>query len=159
VQHYLLDANHITALYNKETQIIQKISRISPDRILLISQFTRGELEAGHKMSKEFDEAQIENFWQFVNESFYPLETNENTSAEISTFYGEIIGRLHQKYPKKVGKKTEVWLVEIGVQLTDIWLVAQSLSYNVKFVTTDGMDKIKEVVGNEVRFDNWIESS
>jgi predicted nucleic acid-binding protein len=120
VQHYLLDANHITALYNKETQIIQKFNKLHPDRFLLISQFTRGELEAGHKMSKDVDESQIEEFWKFVNEKFYAFEVNENTGTEISTFYGEIIGELNKKYPKKVGQKTEVWLVGIGVQITDV---------------------------------------
>jgi hypothetical protein len=114
---------------------------------------TRGELEGGHRMSPSFDQTKIDEFWTFVNKNFFTLEP----SPDLPVCYGEIIGRLHQKYPKKVGLKVENWLVGIGVQVNDVLLVAEAWSHNLIFLTNDNIEKIKEVLEpGEVRFDNWI---
>jgi predicted nucleic acid-binding protein len=157
VQDFLFDANHVTALWNKEPRLTPKVRSIPPERKYLISQITRGELEAGHRMAASADPTKIAEFWKFVDENFYPLEPSDDTSR----YYGEILGRLHEKYPKKGGKKTELWLGEIGVQVNDVWLVAEAWSHHVECVSHDNMDKIKEVLQNEilrreVRFDDWL---
>jgi predicted nucleic acid-binding protein len=156
VQDFLFDANHVTALYNKDSLIAQKLRSIPPERKNLISKITRGELEAGHRMAQP-DVKEIAKFWAFVDESFYSPTPLEGESYDTSRFYGEILGRLHHKYPKKTGKKTELWLQELGVQVNDVWLVAEAWSHRVICVTHDGMEKIKDVVGDNVRFEDWLE--
>jgi predicted nucleic acid-binding protein len=156
VQDFLFDANHVTAFYNKDARLLEKLRNFPPERKYLISHTTRGELEAGHRFAPASDPVEIAKFWAFVGERFFSLELREDISIDTSHYYGEIIGRLHQKDAKKTGEKTESWLQRIGVQVNDVWFVAAAWSHNVVCLTHDRMGKIKFALGDNVRFDDWL---
>lgn len=160
MQAYLFDANHVTALYNRDERLAARVNSEPQDRNYLISKITRGELEAGHRMGNP-NSLEIEKFWDFVDFRFYSPEPLENEVKNISSHYGEILGRLHKKEPKKDKQKTELWLREIGVQVNDVWFVAEGWGHRLVCVTNDGMDKIKgvlepEIESKELRFEDWL---
>jgi predicted nucleic acid-binding protein len=157
VQDFLLDVNHITALFHKDERIVQKVRSKPHERKLIIGKTVRGELIGGHEMSPTADQAKIDEFWDFVNEHFFAIEELE-TFDHVSQKYGEIIGRLHAKYPRTTDKHNQAWLTRIGVQLNDVWLVAEAWTYNIVCATNDDMEKIVEVMDDDVRFENWLKN-
>lgn len=139
-------------MYHKNSLIAAKVRAIPAERKFLISETVSGELEGGHEMSPSADQIKIAEFWKWVDEHLFRLEPSDDTSRK----YGAIIGLLNQKYPRANDKHNQAWLQRIGVQINDVWFVAEGWSHNVICVTHDDMTKIKAVVGNNVLFDDWL---
>ena len=73
--------------------------------------------------------------------------------------YRDINGRIWKKHtPANFKIKTERHLVNLGVDINDVWIVAVAWKHGLVFVTTDKMTCIKEAVSKEVQFGCWIES-
>lgn len=139
-------------MYHKDSRIAAKVRTIPVERKFLISETVRGELESGHEMNPSADQIKIAEFWKWVDERLFRLEHSDDTSRK----YGVIIGLLNQKYPRTNDKHNQAWLQRIGVQINDVWFVAEGWSHQVVCVTHDNMAKIKDVVGSNVRFDDWL---
>lgn len=148
---FLVDGNHVSALFNKETKVVEKLRTTPAERLFFFSKIIRGELEGGHRLTAGADPQKITEFWEFVDQQFTAIDPIDDTSRR----YGEILERIHQKYPKKTGTKVENWLIQHGVQTNDVWFVAEAWSHNLICLTSDGMEKIKEAVNGNVRFENW----
>lgn len=157
MQDFLLDVNHISALFNKDQRIAQKLREKPHERKLILGKTVRGEIIGGHEMSSSADQTEIERFWAFVDEHFFLIEELE-TFAHVSQKYGELIGRLHAKYPRIGDKNNQAWLSRIGVQINDVWLVAEAWTYGLVCATHDDMQKITDVMGNDLRFEDWLKN-
>lgn len=153
MQDFLLDGNHVTAMYHKNTHIAANVRSIPPERKLIVTETIRAELEAGHEMNPAADQTKIAEFWHWLDNSLFRLEPSEDTSRK----YAKIIGLLHRTDPKVASDKdNQGWLQRIGVQINDVWFVAECWSHNAICVTHDKMAKIKVAVGNNVRFEDWL---
>lgn len=148
---YLVDGNHVTAFFNKETNVVQRLVSVPAGTLFFLSKIIRGELEGGHRLAPNADPTKLAAFWTFVGQQFNAINPTDDTSR----YYGEIIGRISQNHPRKTGTKVERWLTNIGVQTNDVWFVAEAWSHNLICLTSDKMEKIKAVVTNDVAFDNW----
>lgn len=149
-----MDNNHIGALVRKEPSVLLKLRTIPHEHLLCVCRITLGEIEAAHRgMTQTTDQARRDEYDEFIDENLFKVEVSEHTSE----YYGEIMGRIWQKHPPPSGKKTERHLVDLGVDINDVWAVAIAWEHNLTFVTTDRMAVIKEAVGDEVEFGCWIE--
>ena len=153
---YLLDNNHIGALFRKDASVLLKLRSIPVDWQIRVCSVTLGEIEAGHRMTEPTDHSKRDDYERFVNENFlhHALEISIHTRET----YAEIIARIWEKYPPANPKKrTEQHLVDLGVDINDVWAVAVAWEHGLTFVTADKMACIREVVGDEVQFENWLE--
>jgi predicted nucleic acid-binding protein len=154
VRGYLLDVNHVEAFFRKELKFIQKVNTIPTENLLWLCSITLGEIEAGHSMTQTTDQQRRDKYIEFVNETFghVILEITEHTRI----YYAEIMGRIWQNHPPPPGRRTERHLVELGVDINDVWAVAAAWEHGLIFVTDDKMKCIKEAVKGIVEFDCWL---
>ena len=151
---YLLDTNHIEAFFRKEPTIIQKVRTIPAERLIWVCSITLGEIEAGHAMTQTTNQTRQDEYVKFVHDNFsdFRLDVSEFTPEK----YAEIMGGIWIEHPPtSSNKKTEQHLLDLGVDINDVWLVAVALEHGLTFVTRDKMTCIKEVVGAEI-FDDWL---
>jgi len=151
---YLLDTNHVDALFHRKPGVIQKIASLPPDTLLLACAITLGEIEAGHRMNKTTDQRRRDDYTAFVNKEFRPNALPISQSTGLS--YAEIIGRIWERHPPANSKiKTEAHMVQLGVDINDVWVVAVALEHGLILVTQDKMKCIREVVP-EVQVECWL---
>jgi hypothetical protein len=94
------------------------------------------------------------NISGFVNEKFesFKLEVSEHTPA----CYGEIMGRIWLNDPPSPKVETEQHLLNLGVDINDVWAVAVAWEHGLTFLTEDKMPCIKKAVVSDVEFDCWL---
>lgn len=153
---YLLDNNHVSALFNKKPGVINKIRSLPANTQIRACAITLGEIEAGHRMTQTTNQRRRDDFTAFVNGEFRPNALPVSSSTD--KYYAEIIGRIWRRYPPANPKiKTEAHLVSLGLDINDVWAVAVAWEHGLTFVTQDKMEKIREVVSDmEVPFECWI---
>lgn len=153
---YLLDDNHVGAFIREEPGIMAKARATPPEHLVWICNITLGEIEAGHRgMSQTTDQRKRDEFIRLVNEKFegFKWEVSEHTPA----YYGEIMGRIWQNHPPKPGVKTERHLLDLGVDINDVWAVAVAWEHGLTFLTDDKMACIREAVAGHVEFGCWTQ--
>ena len=148
---FLLDDNHVGPFFRNELGITAKIRATPVEWLLWVCSITLGEIEAGHRITHTTDQQKRDEFSEFVNKNFSKLEVSEHTQ----TYYGEIMGRIFRKHPPPIGKKTEKHLVDLGVDINDVWVVAVAWEHGLTVLTNDKMTCIREAVGDEVQFEDW----
>lgn len=154
MQGCLLDANHVSAYFNREQKVVDAINAMPVERGVWIATTTLGEIEAGHQMTQTTNLQRRAAFQAWVRSTFShnKLEISQHTGR----YYGDIIGRIFAKHPPSSNKiPTDQWLVSLGVDINDVWVVAVAWEHNLLFVTSDQMDTIREAVNGDVRFANW----
>ena len=155
MQGYLLDVNHIEAFFREEPSLINKIRLIPAERLLWVCSITLGEIEAGHRMTQTTNQVKRDEYIKFVHDKFSHLELE--VTGHSREHYAEIIGRIWQNYPPTNNKKkTDHHLLDLGVDINDVWAVAVAWERGLAFVTSDRMTCIKDAVGAEVVFENWL---
>jgi predicted nucleic acid-binding protein len=154
---YLLDGNHIEALFREEPNVIQKIRSIPAENLLWVCNITLGEIEAGHRMTQTTDQRRRDEYTRFVNETF--LHVALEVSPSTRSYYAEILGRIWHKHPPPPKKRTERHLLDLGVDINDVWNVAVAWEHGLVFVTEDNMACIKEAVKDDVTFECWLSES
>jgi predicted nucleic acid-binding protein len=154
VQGYLLDTNHVSAYYNQEPNVIQKLSSIPADWQIRVCSITLGEIQAGHRLTRTTNQRKRDDFWHFVNDNFAHNELI--ISIHTGYYYAQILGGIWQHYPPNPGIETEAHLVRLGVDINDVWITAAAWEHNITFVTRDRMTIIRQAVGGNVRFECWI---
>jgi predicted nucleic acid-binding protein len=159
VPGYLLDSNHISALYNGVAQVVEH-ARAVRDAQMRASAITCGEFEGGLRMTagRSIDQSKREKNVKWFNEKF--LRNVCDVTATTRLYYAEIVEAIFSAYPKpKKRQKTERYLVEqLGVDINDVWMAACALEHGLILVTRDGMDKIRQAVEPEgLKIENWID--
>jgi len=154
---YLLDDNHVGAFIREEPGLMAKANANPPECLVWICSITLGEIEASHRgMTVTTNEVAREEYVRRLHDK---LDTFRVDISEFTpSYYGEIMGRIWQKHPPSPKTKTERHLIDLGVDINDVWTVAVAWEHGLTLLTTDGMACIKEVVTkDEVQFDNWLE--
>jgi predicted nucleic acid-binding protein len=155
VRGHLLDTNHVEAFCRKEPSVIQKLRTIPADWPLRVCTVTLGEIEAGHLMTQTTDQAKRDEYTECVTREFLPYA--QVISIHTRLKYAKIIGKIWSLTPPpNPKKKTEQHLLELGVDVNDVWAVASAWEHNLTFVTHDQMQCIRNAVGSDVRFDCWL---
>ncbi len=135
--------------------MVQKVRSIPPDCLLWVCTITLGEIEAGHRMTKTTDQLKRDEYDRFVNDNFPHVALEVSLSTR--NYYAEIIARIWRKHPPPPKKRTERHLLDLGVDINDVWAVAVAWEHGLIFVTEDKMTCIREAVGSDVQFECWTQ--
>ena len=122
-----------------------------------ICAITLGEIEAGHIIKPSTNQLIRDEFIAYVYEWFLPRALDITPMTRIS--YSEIIGKILEEYPIiNPGQKTERHLVDIGVDINDVWIASVAHEHGLVLVTDDKMTKIRQVLepSKVLKFDNWL---
>src|SRR5882757_10738143 len=93
---YLLDTNHVDALFHRKPGVAQRINSLPADTQLRACAITLGEIEAGHRMNKTTNQGRLDDYTAFVNKEFLPHALQISHSTRFS--YAEIIGRIWERH-------------------------------------------------------------
>jgi predicted nucleic acid-binding protein len=152
VKGYLLDTNHVNAWENETPSFVHRLEQIPLDSKIFVCAITVGELEGGHRITKTTNQTRRDEFTAFVVKHLHP-NTIPLTLA-TRTYYAEILARIWDKHRPPPGRRTERHLVELGVDVNDVWTVAVAWEHNLTLLTSDAMTVIRGVVP-EVAYENW----
>ncbi len=149
-----MDTNHVTAWEGQNPSLIAKVDSLPKNTTLIYaSVITLGEISASHEMTSG-DAKRRHQVKQFLN--VYVIPDSLTISNATPLYYGQIIGRIWRRHPPANDKKrTEQHLVDLGVDINDVWIVASSWERGLILLTTDQMSCIRESV-SEVTFDSWL---
>jgi len=154
VRGYLLDANHVSGYHAQNPGFMQKFDKLSPETQLRVCTVTLGEIEAGNKITNSSNPTRRDDYLSFVisNFHYHALEIGVTTRS----YYADVIDRIWRKHPPPNAKKrTEVHLVEQGVDVNDVWTFAVAWEHGLTFLTSDQMNVIRSCVP-EVIVENWL---
>jgi predicted nucleic acid-binding protein len=152
---YLLDNNHIEAYFRQVPSVIAKIRSIPADWPIMVSNITMGEIAAGHLMTHTTNPQKRDDYNKFLIDNF--LHRSAEVSYTTRIYYARIMGtiwRLHAPGSNRI--RTERHLVDLGVDINDVWTVAIAWEHNLIFVTTDAITCIREAVEDNVTFECWL---
>lgn len=172
---YLLDTNIIKYIHELEAggkssqaQTLNNNLRIASSKSakIILSPITIGEIEYGMLLGR-FKSSHKEKYKILMSIlDRYPCLTIDSNTAR--KYYSKIRAKLYEKYaPIKIKnkpsniKRVEEWInpatsKTLQVQENDIWISALAWAYNLILVTDDAMRPIRDVVGKDVEFVNWI---
>jgi predicted nucleic acid-binding protein len=142
---YLLDVNQISALFCKKPAMLLKVASLPKGTQLRACTITLGEIEAGHRMTTSTKQSRRDEYTAFINSDFRPnaLPVSHSTGY----YYADIIGEIWKRHaPTKPGTRTDAHLLQLGIDINDVWAVAVAMEHGLVFVTCDNMACIREVV-------------
>lgn len=155
---YLLDTNHVSAYFDRESAFIRRLESTLPEHLFFISAISLGEIEASYQTTKR-DPAILKDFKRFVREEF--MAKTEERSLVLSvdqssrTFYADIVGRIMNGSTRDLSReRTEAYLARQGIDINDVWIVATAWNHNLTLLTSDKMKAIRQAAP-EVRIENW----
>jgi predicted nucleic acid-binding protein len=109
-------------------------------------------------MTTTTNQARRDEYNAWVNSTFlvHVCPVTERTR----TYYGDIIGRLWEQHPTQTSKqKTERHLVvDLGIDINDVWITALAWEHGLTLVTHDGMEKLRPTVQKlGVNIEDWMQ--
>ena len=149
----LLDTNHVSARIAERPSFMDRLNRRPVDRSpLRVCAITLAELELADLITTTSDPEKRKLHRAFVIEWLHPwaLEITRHTA----TNYSQIMARIKAKHPHP-NSHTQRGLADLGVDIHDAWITASAWEHNLILLTTDTMALIREVVKDDVEFDNW----
>ncbi len=156
---YLLDNNHVSALYRKEPSVIKRYQEVPHDWQLRVCTITLGEIEFGHLIANSPDALKQDDFNRFLNDNFIAGDIALPVSVATRIDYAELLCRILQEHPVPSSKtRTEYHLANIGVDMNDLWAVSIAREHNLIFATQDEMKVIRKAAF-DVQFDNWFDTN
>lgn len=148
-----MDTNHVHAWEAQSPVLIAKLKSLPENTLVFTSAITLGEISAGHEMTSG-DPQRRHLVRQFLNLNIIP--DSLVISHYTQSYYGRIMGRIWKRSPpSKAGVRSDAHLVQLGVDMNDVWIVACAWEHGLTFLTTDTMAAIR-VVTPEVTFENWL---
>ena len=144
----------MTVWENQSPTFVAKLRSLPKGDLPRICAITVGELEAGHRITKTSDQARRDAFTKFIVEHLHPFALPLTITTRFR--YADIIERLWAKHKPPLGgaKRTEMHLVSLGIDINDVWIVAVAWEHNLTLLTSDKMEKIREVIP-DVAIENW----
>jgi len=154
VRGYLLDANHVSGWFTENAGFVRRLRQTPHETQLRVCTITLGEIEAGRLITKATDERRRDEYLSFVVETFHYHALAVDVATR--TYYGQIIARIWRANPPaNVRKRTEMHLVELGVDVNDVWIFAAAWEHGLTLLTSDQMAVIRRCVP-EVLVENWL---
>lgn len=147
-----MDTNHVTAWEAELPVLLGKLNSLPKDTLVCTSAITLGEISAGHEMTSG-DLSRRHHVKAFLNIYVIPYVVSISFATEL--YYGRIMGRVWRaQSPPKASVSTDQHLVNLGVNVNDVWITACAWEHGLTLLTTDSMTAIRAVT-SEVAFDNW----
>ena len=151
---YLLDTNHVGYIFQQHNRVMSRLRSLPSNTPLLASVISLGEIEAGHRTTKTTNQQRRDEFDRFVYQEFRPHALMVSPTTRY--YYADLIEGIWQRHPPGSGRnRTERHLVELGVDINDIWIAAQAVEHNLILVTKDNMQPIKESAGKLLDVEDW----
>lgn len=151
---YLLDTNHIGHIFDRHQRVIQRCRSLPANTRLFASVISLGEIAAGHRITKTTNHQRRDEFERFVTHEFRPHALG--VTASTREYYAQVIEGIWQRHPPThEGIRTEKHLVDLGVDINDVWIAAQTLEHNLILVTGDKMECIREATGRLLDVEDW----
>ena len=150
---YLIDTNIWSYWFDPERypdecpNVRRRVAGLPASARLSISVISWGEIAVGLPGGLQSKQLQ---FVKSKHPYIHPLDTH--TAEEYGRLRG--LAKRPQKSKAKVDRFT--WL-EIGSLENDLWIIAQAMTYNLTLVTSDKFKPIRDVVGNDLKMENWAE--
>lgn len=144
----------------KNTYIIKKLEREQDIRIYL-SAVTLGELQYGFDVLSQREKQELGDVIEFVHgQGPTIVEINRHVAREYGRIRAKLFERFAPNEKKRKGLRPEqlcdpVTSLELGIQENDLWIAAQAITYDLILVTNDKINRIREVVGDELHIENW----
>lgn len=151
---YLLDTNHVCKIHEKHPRVIEKLSSLPAETRIHVSVITLAEIDWGHAVTQTTDQQKRDAYQRFVNSTFVPMALPISLATRIE--YVKILKQIWAKRPPPKGRKTERHLVELGVDINDVWIAATACEHGLTLVTTDSMACIREEIPKEITPENWL---
>jgi predicted nucleic acid-binding protein len=153
VRGYLIDVNHVTAWEKANPLFMDRLSLKPPECLIFVSAATLAELVWGNAITTTTDSERRKQFKAFVMQELWPYRLGITGTTSLE--YAEILERVWRKTPPKTANtRTDHRLLELGVDINDVWMVATAMERNLTLLTQDKMTHIREVVP-EVVFEDW----
>lgn len=151
---YLLDTNHLSAWENQHPAFMARLRERPVDHILWVCPISLAEIECGLRITATTDPQRRAACRRFVEDEamgfVFPIAETTRDS------YANIMERIWRTNPPGSGQiRTERHLVDLGVDVNDVWIAAVALERNLTLLTADAMNIIRACVP-ELRFDNWL---
>lgn len=132
-----------------------RLASLPQDTPILASVISLGEIEAGHRTTETTDHQRRYEFERFVTDEFRPRALTIDPGTRI--YYGDLIEGIWRRHlPKSSRIRTERHLVELGVDVNDVWIAAQAIEHNLILVTEDAMECIRESASRLLDIENWV---
>lgn len=147
-----MDTNHVTAWEAHNAALIARLDALPKNSLVYACVITLGEISAGHEMTSG-DLQRRHQVRQFLN--LYVIPEALPITLYTESYYGRIIGRIWKRYPPPRDKSVDRHLVDLGVNVNDVWIVACAWEHGLILLTTDNMRHVRDVTP-EVTFDNWL---
>ncbi len=141
-------------MFRKVAGVMKKIDSIPPEHLVRVCTITIGEIQAGHLTTNTTSQNRRDEFIAFIYKEFFPYAIEISTST--GQYYAEIIERIWRNHPKPPRRETERHLVDLGVDINDVWVAAVAWEHGLVFVTDDNMACIKAALASDVKFENWL---
>ena len=127
-----------------------------------ISVIIWGEIDYGYNIMTKKEKSKENEFRKFISDaSPWMVPINRH----VAKTYGELRGKLFEKYASKEKKKKglrpeqlidPVTSKELGIQENDLWIIAQASTFNLTFVTNDKkISRISDIVEESLHIENW----
>lgn len=147
-----MDTNHVNAWEAENPVLMAKLNSLPKDALVCTSAITLGEISAGHEMTSG-DVIRRHQVKAFLTVYVIPYVVQISFSTEL--YYGRIMGRIWRAHsPPKPSISTDQHLVNLGVNINDVWIVGCAWEHGLILLTTDSMTSIRGVTP-EVAFENW----
>lgn len=151
---FLLDNNHVQPLWRDDSTIKSKLSSFRDPPIIRVSTITLGEIEAGHRMTRTTNATRRDEFTAWLNEVLLPHALP--VSATTRVYYAEILGSIWKNHPPASNRvRTEKHILDLGVDINDVWTAAVALEHGLTLVTRDEMRCIRDATPS-LAFDSWL---
>lgn len=150
---YLIDTNIWAYWFDgqkyacEHARVVKRHSVLSASARLGISVISLGEIAVGLPGGAQTKHLQ---FVKSKRPYIHPIDTH---TAEKYGWLRGLVGR-PQKNKATVDRLT--WL-EVGSLENDLWIIAQAMTYNLTLVTNDKLKAVRDVVGNDLKMENWAE--
>ena len=154
---YLFDTNIWSYAFEQATFVTDKIQKLENSQIYL-SVVVWGEVIYGAKANPKFNFDQYKKFIHRNKPLIIPIDKN------VAEAFGSLKAAISEKrsdkaFRSKVGRasllKNPMASKDMGVHENDLWIVAQSLAYNLVLVTNDRMKTILELAPKELKHELW----
>lgn len=133
---------------------MQKLQCVPHETQFRICTITLGEIEAGNRITTSTDLTRRSDYLRFVLENFHHHAIEVAVTTRL--YYANIVERIWRNHPPPNPKKrTEFHLVELGVDINDLWACSVAWEHGLTLLTADHMAVIQSCVP-EVLVDNWL---
>ena len=168
MQGYLLDTNIVAYWFDEDRpehdKILDRVSRLPERAPIRISVVTLGEIEYGHRAVSPTDTPMQVRYRQLLSERFpKPLTIGKATSIYYGAWRARLFGEFAPGNRKTKATRPEqlvdpVSSRELGIQENDLWIAAQAMEHNLVLVTHDDMQRLRDVMDDELRveFEDWV---